>query len=185
MVSQIPQVGVLVEILSVYEYLSRPEVAIWKYAPGDSFFPHDLWPRKILLDAQNLDGDACPMIISLNLYQPGIIIYNTHGVGWFVLTEKNPWRMALSLVPYDLPKTHLVDRKLRPFPNYPYAKIQEWVHTLAARGQKLNRAYDPLKNIKIFRFWIIYFPCFFSNNRTITDIRMTQHFTVILLWILK
>ncbi len=45
-------------------------------------------PLKILLDVKYLDGEACPMIISLNLYQPGIIIYNTLGVGLLVLTEK-------------------------------------------------------------------------------------------------
>ena len=53
--------------------------------------------------------------------------------------------MALSLVPYDLPKTHLVDRKLRPFPNYPYAKIQDWSIILDLKVQKLNTADDPLK----------------------------------------
>ena len=38
MVSQTPQVCFTVEFLNVQEYISRPEVAIWKDAPGDSFF---------------------------------------------------------------------------------------------------------------------------------------------------
>ena len=57
-----------------------------------------------------------------NIYQPGIIIYNTRGDELFVLTEKKIWKMALSLVPYDLRNNPFVDRKLRPFPKNPYVK---------------------------------------------------------------
>ncbi len=52
-------------------------------------------------------------------------MYNTRGDELFVLTEKQIWSMALSSVPYDLRKKPFADRKLRQFPNYPYAKIQD------------------------------------------------------------